>query len=41
MSVVFIMSTDAQLDFSFCRIAGPTARRLVPDDATLCLWPQQ
>jgi hypothetical protein len=41
MSVVFIMSTDAQLDFSFGRTAGPIVRRLLPDNATLCPWAEQ
>ena len=31
------MSTDAQLDFSFARTAGPKIRRLL-DEATLCPW---
>jgi hypothetical protein len=33
MSVVSIMSTDAQLDFSFSRATGPIVRRVLSDDA--------
>jgi len=32
------MSTDAQLDFLLGRTVGPIVRRLLPNDATLCLW---
>jgi len=38
MSVVFIMSTDEQLDFSFGTTAGPRVKRVLSGDATLGLW---
>ena len=38
MSVVFIMSTDALLDFSFGRTAGPIVKRLLSEVASLCPW---
>jgi hypothetical protein len=38
MSVVFAMSTGAQLDFSFGTTAGLIVGRLLSDDATFCPW---